>query len=293
MAEKDKQFSDEELDKKLDDLDKQLNSDRLRKLLKAKILQKINTGEVELLPYLDRLEIAEMKLGEIPGKDKPEGDDYGIPENLRIKRRPYTMTPEAIDQRRKAANSPKHAEAMKGNNNAWKHGQYAETFLKQVFSPCLSTCEDYPCSLVSDGKTAPGDFCLDKIELAESLRAMSKAIQNGDLSEFKELAAVRLGGLDAVLKMLIEDVTNENTVVKSELFGKDGQHLGYKIVPHPSLNYIAELAKTLGYSFEQFLATPLILKKTESEAKAAESLATMMGRAAEKVRKAQEGKKKK
>lgn len=293
MAEKDKQFSDEELDKKLDELDKQLNSDRLRKLLKAKILQRINKGEVELLSYLDRLEIAEMKLGEKPDTDKSEGDDYGIPENLRIKRRPYTLTKEAIEQRQNAARSPKKAEAMEGNNNAWKHGQYAQTFLKQVFSPCLSTCEDYPCSLVADGKTAPGDFCLDKVELAESLRALSKAIQKGDLTEWKDLAAVRLGGLDTVLKMLIEDVTNENTVVKSELFGKDGQHLGYKIVPHPSLNYIAELARTLGYSFEQFLATPLILKKTESEAKAADSLATMMGRAAEKARKAQEDRKKK
>jgi hypothetical protein len=222
-----------------------------------------------------------------------EDDPYGIPENLRVKRRPYTLSKEAIEQRQKAARSPKKAEAMKGNSNAWKHGQYAQTFIKQIFSPCKSSCEDYPCSLVGEGRTDAGDLCLDKVEIAEGLRALSKAVQNGDLSEWKEMAAVRLGGLDAVLKMLIEDVTNENTVVKSELFTKDGAHLGYKIVPHPSLNYIAELARTLGYSFEQFLATPLILKKTESEAKAAESLATIMGRAGAAAQKAQEGKKKK
>lgn len=230
----------------------------------------------------DELEL--LKVGE---------DECGIPENLRIKRRKYTMSPEALEQRKAASHSPKLAESMKGNNNAWKHGQYASNFIKQVFTPCKGTCEHYPCHLVDEGRTDTGDICLDKIEIAESLRALTKAIQSGDLSEWKDIAAVRLGGLDAVLKMLIEDVTNENTILKSEMFGKDGVSLGYKIAPHPSLNYIADLARTLGYSFEQFLSTPLILKKTESEKKAADALANIMGRAGAAAAKAMEGKKKK
>lgn len=267
------------------------------KVVKASDIDDLITSQDALKKEIEDLNnpLSPFTKGELKLTSDPEpltqSDNYGIPKHLRIKRRKYTMSPEAVEQRKKAASSPKLAEAMKGNNNAWKHGQYAQTFLKQVFSPCLSTCKDYPCSLVGEGKTDAGDLCLDKVEIAEGLRALSKAVQEGDLKEWKDIAAVRLGGLDAVLKMLIEDVTNENTVVKSEMFGKDGQRLGWKIVPHPSLNYIAELARTLGYSFDQFLATPLILKKTESEAKAAESLSNIMGRAAAAAAKAQEKKK--
>lgn len=36
------------------------------------------------------------------------------------------MSPEALMQRKNAAQSPAKAEGMKGNRNNWKHGRYTD-----------------------------------------------------------------------------------------------------------------------------------------------------------------------
>lgn len=208
-----------------------------------------------------------------------EDDQYGIPEKLRIKR-PYTLSAAAIEARKRAAQSPAHAEAMKGNRNAWKHGQYAEGLIRQSVAPCKATCEHYPCDWVKDEETSAGGLCLDRAaDFMKVLGAVQTAIQQGKLDDFKEAAAVRIAGAMDIIEMLIADIKIDGTLVKSEIFGKEGARLGYKIVNHPSLKPLADLLDVMELTPQQFMITPLIVKKTESDEKAAETLASMMGRA--------------
>ncbi|MCP4748087.1 MAG: hypothetical protein GY874_18415, partial [Desulfobacteraceae bacterium] len=88
-------------------------------------------------------------------------NNIGIPEDMRIKRR-YTMSDEAMEQRRKAAKQPKPG--MLGKRNNWRHGSYAQNFLTKI-KPCLSSCAKYPCRLADEGATEPGGDCLDDQEL--------------------------------------------------------------------------------------------------------------------------------
>jgi hypothetical protein len=125
---------------------------------------------------------------------EPEVEEYGIPSHLRIARRPYTISQAALKQREKAANSPKKSESMKGNKNAWKTGEYAQGLVRQIFRPCKSTCPRYPCALVEENETEPGDICLDKIEFVRGLQAVQTALKDGKIEDFKELAAVRIAG---------------------------------------------------------------------------------------------------
>jgi hypothetical protein len=46
----------------------------------------------------------------------PLGDEVGIPDSLRVKRR-YTMGSEAFAQRKTAGKAPAKSDAMKGNRN--------------------------------------------------------------------------------------------------------------------------------------------------------------------------------
>jgi hypothetical protein len=95
--------------------------------------------------------------------DSPDSESIGLPSNLRVRRR-YTMSPEALAQRKAAAASPVQAHSMEGNRNGWKHGHYAKNFINKL-KPCKSTCPQYPCSLVEEGEVEPGDDCLDKADI--------------------------------------------------------------------------------------------------------------------------------
>jgi len=283
MADKD------DLNEKLDEIDKKFDVISIRKHYKARLLSRINKGEIGLISELEALE--RLEKGDLPGVEgqkKPEQEtnpespasdpeeDFGIPQKLRIPRRPYTMSAAARKQREDAANTPAKSKAMEGNRNAWKTGEYAKGFIRQIFRPCKSTCPQFPCAMVDDGETEPGASCLDKVQVVKNIQAIQTAIVTGDLTDYKDLASVRIAGLSEVLGMLIEDVTGENTILKSEIFNKEGVLLGHKIVSHPSLLPMIKLAEQLEMTPSQFLATPLIQKKNQAEEKVADALSTIM-----------------
>jgi len=73
--------------------------------------------------------------------------------------------------------SPAKAEAMQGNRNAFRHGMYARSFIAKM-RPCKSTCARFPCELVEEGQTEPGEDCLSKHPalLSERLPAFHSSI---------------------------------------------------------------------------------------------------------------------
>lgn len=212
-------------------------------------------------------------------------EEYGIPENLRIKRRPYTMSAKAMEQRKNAANCDAHSEGMRGNKNAWKTGQFASSFIRQIFRPCKSTCAQYPCQLIHDGDTEPGSECLDKAEVVRNIAAVQRAMKDGNLDDFKDLVSVRLGSMLDILANLQEDIHRDGTIIKSEKWGKDGQLLGYEIKPHPSFMALSDLYKVLNVGAADMMITPKEIARTKTAEKTNETLATLMSKAAQRVKK--------
>jgi hypothetical protein len=273
-----------ELEEKLDEIDRKFDSESIRKHYKARLLARINKGEIGLLDELAKLE--ELEKGKIPGAPDPSGEDdseevteldwaateSGIPRKMRIKRN-YTMSEAARQQRGKAANSPKKSESMQGNRNAWKTGEHAQGFIRQVFRPCKSTCPKFPCSLMSGGETEPGDLCIDKEEFARALGSIETAVKNGNLDDFKELAAVRMAGGMEVLKRMIFDILEDGNTVKSAKWDKNGVFLGWELKNHPVLPFLPKMFEALNLSPQEFMITPLVIKKTKTEDKKAKTLA--------------------
>lgn len=208
-------------------------------------------------------------------------EEIGVPEKLRIKRR-YTLSPEALAQRQAAANSPAKAEGMKGNKNNWKHGKYAQGFIRTFVRPCKSTCADYPCDLIEDGRTKPGQDCLDKEQVIETFGAIMRALSDEDkktrFESLKEVMALQVASAQQVVSNLMEDILRDGTIVRSEKWDKNGKHIGYEIVAHPSLQILPKLLDTLGLSLKDLNVTPKAVEKMEDDDKAAETLASMLSR---------------
>jgi len=265
------------------------------KVVTAAVIEDLNNQQAKLKSEIEKLESGEEPTTQAPptASTSPDNpfvpyDGEGIPPHLRVKR-PYTVSAAAIEARKRAAQSSAHAEAMQGNKNAWKHGQYAEGLIRQSVAPCKSTCEQYPCEWVKDKETSAGGVCLDRAaDFLKVLGGIQTAIQTGKLDDFKDAAAVRIAGTMDIIEMLIADIKIDGTLMKSEIFGKEGARLGYKIVNHPSLKPLADLLDVMELTPQQFMITPLVVKKTESDDKAAETLASMMGRAGAALQRARE-----
>lgn len=254
----------------------------LLRFAKKSLINSVNAGEPAPVQDLERIVDLEERLKKLtnpaPPAEPPDDhrdDEHGIPDRLRIRRR-YSMTSAAKDQRKRAANSKKKSESMKGNKNAWKTGEFAQGLLRRAFRPCLSTCPHYPCGLVSGGQSEPGEMCLDKVRFARSLEAVQTAIRSGRLEDLKDLAAVKLAGAMEVVDRLIGDILEDGTLIKSEKFDKMGGVIGHEIVPHPSLFSLHKLFQSLGLSLDQFMITPLAVSKQKIEGKKAKTLADLM-----------------
>jgi hypothetical protein len=275
---------EDDIGKKVDEIDKKFNVTEIRKFYKARLVARINKGEVGLLDELQKLE--QLERGELPGSPSllpspAPGDgevevEYGIPERLRVKR-DYHMSEAALKQRQAAASSPAKSKAMEGNKNAYKTGEHAHGFIRQIFRPCKSTCEKYPCGIVDEGETEPGELCLDKVQFVKTLQTIQAALKNNKIDDFKDLAALRIAGGMEIVDRLIRDILEDGTIVKSEKWDKDGRVLGYELKNHPALPFLAKLMEVMNLSPQDFMITPLIIKKQKTEAKKVRTLGGIIG----------------
>lgn len=288
-----------DIGKKLDELDSTIDYERARKLYKAKLVKRINDGEIGLLGELEQLKKLEDRdkssllsacAASEGGAKKEETDEtsepeFGIPDKLRVKRRPYTLTPAALAQRKAAASTLAKAEAMKGNKNAWKTGEHAQGLIRQIFRPCKSTCPQYPCSIVSEGETEPGEACLDKAQFVRSIQAVESALKDGKIDDFKAIAAVQIAGGIEVIQRLIADILEDGTVVKSEKWDKEGVVLGYELKNHPALPFLAKLMESMNMTPQDMMITPKALSKQETEDEGFKGLADVLSRIGRNVKK--------
>ncbi len=127
-----------------------LTIEQLYDELKKNISKKLNEGDIPTAD-LERLISLETKMNRRnPDPDLTDQDsDTGIPDRLQVKRRKYTMSDEALAQRREAskkmseqglATGPVTEEGKKiSSQNVYKHGLYAQSFIRKHRKPCKTT----------------------------------------------------------------------------------------------------------------------------------------------------------
>jgi hypothetical protein len=215
----------------------------------------------------------------IPPEDNND-ETTGIPEDLRVpRRRKYTMSEAALEQRRQAAQQPKPG--MQGVRNNYKHGLYAKDFANRL-KPCKSSCPNYPCSMVNDGMTAPGGDCLDKSELMQFFRAVHSAISTKSTDDFNGYSALLIANSMKILQDMQESILQDGTILKREKMTKQGLQIEY--VMHPALQALPKLIADLGMHPNEFMITPKAIAKQDGEEEGIKTLADLMSGVARKMK---------
>ncbi|HAR46244.1 MAG TPA: hypothetical protein DCS05_08785 [Nitrospiraceae bacterium] len=203
----------------------------------------------------------------------PDPEKRRIIEKFSVRPRTYHLSQAAIDQRKKATKSPKKAEAMMGNTNAWKTGEHARSFVTRVFRPCLSSCPQYPCELIAEGETALGSICLDKKEFVKGLMAVQTALRTGEMTDLKELMALRIAGNIDILGMLQQDILENGVKCLSEKIDKDGNVIGHELKPNPSLLALPKMTEVTGATPESTMISAREIARNKVEKKKAKTMA--------------------
>lgn len=274
-----------------------LTAEKLAKALKSNIARELAAGKTAGIAR-DIRELRQLEREMFPGvNNTPEDidpDNDPVLERLRVKKRPYTLTPAALEQRRQAAklSTGPITEAGKAasKQNAWKHGLHARTRILNLGKPCRSTCQQYPCSLVDDGATQPGGQCLDKEYMLACVEAVSRAVTSGDLSDLKDVAALQMGQSIQVIDELQASILEYGVYMKDEKLDKDGKVIGYALKPNPSLLPLSNLLKAVGLTLPDFMITPAALERKKSDDAAAATISDIFKSAANALAQAKQGK---
>jgi len=246
--------------------------------------RRIDAGESGLADQLEKLLRLQAALQADLEREDDEGEDPLLT-RLKVKRRPYTLSEAALEARRKNAQKstgPKTEEGKAASSrNGWKHGQYARRRVLGMGKPCRTTCVKYPCSLVNDGDVRPGADCLDKEYFLTTLAALSKALEQGELSDLKSVVTLQLGGTLQVIEELQASILENGVYMKSEKLNKNGEVIGFELKPNPSLLPLSNLLKAAGLTMPDFMITPAAVERKRGDEEAVQSVTDIFRMAAE------------
>lgn len=279
-----------------------VSTHELIRLAKVNASNAIKAGKPGMAEELERLLALEKSLAEkdnpphSPSQEEKSGkptpcpttkgdheDEVGIPSHLRIKRK-YTLTEAAIEQRRKAG----IASRKNPLNPNWKHGRFAKSFIAGAIRPCKSTCAQYPCDLITEGGTKPGGPCLDKAAVIETYSAIIKAIQHKKFDDYQEIASLSIAQSIQTLNMLLEDIIRDGTTIKREKFDGRGNLIGTEYVHHPALNALPKMIADLGMTPGEMMITPKAISKQITEDEGVKTIADLMSKVGETLKRKDE-----
>jgi hypothetical protein len=231
-------------------------------------------------------------------------------------KRPYTMSPQAIEQRR--ANQPSATEASRelstgpkteegkaaSSRNNWQHGRYsainraqfgvgAASVAKLFGKPCQTTCPyhpdnpqrtEMPCGLVLDGLTHAGGSCLDKTVYVHALESLMAAMQDGEMDGMHGLLAKELAANLQLLDAARASIAEHGVMIAEYLVDKQGNAvmIGDKPIVadmklNPAFMAVAKFSDVMGLNFAELMATPRAREKLKDDNEAASALQTILG----------------
>lgn len=258
----------------------------------------LNAGKVVAAATIDDLMVArsalEVKLAAVesgeednaPHPHRGEGADDapGIPEHLRI-RRHYTLSPAALAQRKHA--SKQKQPNMKGNKNAWKHGNSGQNYIASFIKPCKSSCPDYPCEIIVQGGTKPGGDCLSRAGVIQSYRALVDGIKNKKYEDFNDMAALVMAKNIQTVQDMFDDIQRDGAFIKEERYDKDGAVCGARFVPHPNMLALPKLLQSIGLTPGEMMLTPKALATKDTDDKGVKTIADLMSSLGSSLKKQQ------
>lgn len=228
-------------------------------------------------------------------------------------KRPYTMSPAALEQRR--GNLPAAAAAATGpvtdegkaasSRNGWVHGRYsainraqfglgATSMTKMFGKPCQTTCAyhpdnpdrtEMPCSLVLDGLTHAGGSCLDKTVYVHALDSLMRVFTDGDMDGMHGLLATEMAGNMQLLRQIREEISERGLMLAIPAITKegvlvtdaDGKTVAADYKPNPMLAHLIKFSESMGINFAELMATPRAREKLKDDDEAADGLQSLLG----------------
>lgn len=217
-------------------------------------------------------------------------------DNPEKEKRPYTMSEEALAQRRAAsivarehATGPKTEEGKaRSSRNNWRHGLrsaagpmlWRDISLVGAFGkPCRTTCAKYPCEIVEEGHTSAGGDCLDKQVYMEAFDALSAVLRSGDVTHGHAMLAAQLAGAMELLQQCRDEVAEKGVVIMVPMFNKKGEHIGDKPEANPALFHYTKLLEKIGISLPELMATPRAVQKQQDGENAADAITSLFSQA--------------
>lgn len=248
--------------------------------------------------------LTDQELRFISQVDDEQADEF--PKRLHVQKTKFPRSPAQQAQTQKNLDKinrdnlqtgPKTAEGKsRSSRNAIKHGLYAQSFMS-LMKPCLTTCPEYPCSLVTESRVAPGDHCLEKQHFVELLDAVEKAMRSKDFDDLNDQLAIEVAANMDMVRKLREMVVAIGPLVKSEketiTTGKDDfrtetTQREYKL--NPALLAIPKLIADMGLTLPAAMLTPQERSRHKIDDKAAENMADKVAKMGRKIAGALKGK---
>jgi len=113
--------------------------------------------------------------------------------------------------------------------------------------------------------------------VVQTYEAIMKAVKNKDYDGYNEIAAFNISQSIEVLRMCLEDIIRDGTMVKSEKFDTNGKVIGFEVKPHPSLLVVPKPLAELGMTPQEAMITPRQIARQGSEEEGAQTLADLIG----------------
>lgn len=195
--------------------------------------------------------------------------------NLVSRKRKYTMSPAALQQRKDAA---KNAGAPEGNRNSWLHGRFSDR-LDWFLKPCQSTCKDYPCDHVTSGLCKLGDNCLDAANIVSLFDALSQAAlakDEEDRHAFLSETVFAMAKNYHILSLIQDSIIDDGVNVIEYDYDKEGNIIGQNLKLHPSLLALPKLAAQLNVRPEDMMMTPKEITKQATEEQGVSNLKDLL-----------------
>ncbi len=117
---------------------------------------------------------------------------------------------------------------------------------------------------------------MDMVFILQTFEAITNAVKNKEYDDFNDIAAFNISQAIEILRMCMEDILRDGTIVKSEKIDKEGNVIGTDLKPHPSMLVLPKLIAELGMTPQEAMITPRQIAKDGTEKEGVQTLAGLL-----------------